>query len=148
MRRYWRWRWQCRFFCCDLQIREIMSAFTLEDLKELPLKAHRVDVPEFGKDKVAYVAELAMDEREERITAWWDEYKKETKKTDDIGSNSWILTACLCDENRVFVCNDAMEVARASQKFGKLGPVSMRLFSKAMEVNALSAAAVEELEKN
>lgn len=126
-----------------------MPAFSLEDLeKPLPLKAHRVDVPEFGEGKLAYVAELAMDEREERITGWWQEYKKQTGKTDETGTNSWVLTACLCDENRKFLCDDAMEVARASQKFGKLGPVSMRLFAKAMEVNSMSAAAVEELEKN
>ncbi len=127
-----------------------MSAFSLEDLAkaDLPLKAHRVDVPEFGKDKVAYVAGLGMNEREQRITAWWQDYKKDTKKQDEIGSNSWIIAACLCDENRVFLCDDAMAVSRAALKFGELGPVSMRLFAKAMDVNGLSAAAIEELEKN
>ncbi len=125
-----------------------MSAFSLDDIKELPLKAHAVPVPEFGAGKQAFVAELAMDEREERITSWWQDYKKQTNKTDEIGTNAWVLTACLCDESRKFLCGDAMEVARESKKFGKLGAVSMRLFSKAMEVNSISAAAIEELEKN
>jgi hypothetical protein len=121
--------------------------FTLEDLKtQLPLVAHKVPLPEFGKD--AYVAELAMDERELRITAWWQEFKAATKKQDEIGSNSWIAAACLCDEKRAFLCGDAMELSRTAQALGKLGTATARLFAKAMEVNAIGPAAIEELEKN
>jgi hypothetical protein len=46
----------------------------------LPLKAHSVPVPDFGAGKEAFVAELSMNEREQRIEAWWEEFKKETKR--------------------------------------------------------------------
>ncbi len=126
-----------------------MSAFSLDDLKTtLPLNAHRVDVPEFGAGKVAYVAELAMNEREERIEAWWNAYKKETAKQDDIGQNAWILAACLCDESRNLLCDSPTSLSQTAIKFGVLGTVAARLLLKAMEVNSISATAAKELEKN
>lgn len=125
-------------------------SLTLEDLLkvQLPLKAHAVEMPEYGAGAKAYVAELSMDEREERITHGWQEYKAGTKKTDDIGQNSFIAAACLCDENRNFLCGDAMAIARAAQTLGGFGNVSARLYAKAMTINSLSPPDVEELEKN
>ena len=126
-----------------------MSAFSLDDLKvTLPLKAHSVPVPQFGAGKEAFVAELSMNEREQRVDAWWEQYKSETKKEDTIGFKAWVIAACLCDSDRNFLCRDAMEVSRTSLEFGKLGTIGAVLYMKAMEVNSMSAAEAEELEKN
>jgi hypothetical protein len=127
-----------------------VSALTLEELlkPDLPLKAHPVPLPERGNGSTAFVAELSMDEREERVTKGWQSYLASTKKTDGIGETSWIAAACLCDSDRNFLCSDAMAIARAAQQLGQRGTVTFRLYSKAMQINSLSQAEVEELEKN
>jgi hypothetical protein len=123
---------------------------SLEELtkKELSLKAHAVDMPEYGDGAKAFVAELSMNEREERITQGWQEYKAGTKKTDDIGSTSWLAAACLCDEQRNFLCGDAMAIARAALDLGKKGNVTCRLINMAQKVNSIDPKDLEELEKN
>jgi hypothetical protein len=74
--------------------------------------------------------------------------QKGNQKEDGIGFKAWVVSACLCDANRNFLCRDAMEVSRTALTFGQLGTVGAVLYFKAMEVNSMSAAEAQELEKN
>jgi hypothetical protein len=132
-----------------------VSALTLDDISKarLPLKVHSVAVPEFGsngdgKPKEAFIAELSADERDSRIELAWNQYKRETAKQDNGGATAWMAAACLCDDSRNFLCPDPMTIARTAIELGKLGKVTVRLSSKALEVNGLGAADIEALEKN
>lgn len=127
-----------------------MSALSLSDIQvPLPLKAHRVPVPEFGEGMTAHVAELSSDERDARIDVGWEEHKKARGNKSQAGIRAWVAAACWCDESRAFVCKDLHEISLACEQLGQHFAVPVtRMFSKAQEVNGIGTEQIEALEKN
>ena len=141
-----------------------MPVLDLERLKTLPpVAAHKVPIPEL--DGEIYVAELTADERDLRIDIGWAEHKKARdaeKKAkgllnghgsvvdeSNVSLTSWIAAACLCDEQRQFMCGDLIEVSKGCEALATLkASVVQRIATKAQEVNAVGAAELEAIEKN
>lgn len=130
-----------------------MAVLTLEHLKTLAaapsLKAHPVPVYELGAARVAYVAELSADERDERLEVSWLAHKADTGQENNVGFRAWAAAACWCDASRAFVAKDAKAIAAVAAQLGGLDskPVT-RMFVKASELNGLTEEDVEDLEKN
>jgi len=130
-----------------------------------PVKAHKVPMPEMGGD--VWVAELTANERDLRIDIGWAEQKKavalekkaagqlngagQTSLVDEsnAGLTTWIALACLCDENREFLCKSVVDISQACDSLaGKKGAPIARIAAKAQEVNAVGQAELEAIEKN
>jgi hypothetical protein len=132
-----------------------VSALTLEDIAKakLPLASHSVPVPEFGqngdgKPKEAFVAELSMDERDERLDwAGTNTRRKPAKRTMSARPPGLPRPASAIRAGN-FLCGDVMAIARTAQSLGKFGNVAARLMAKAMEVNSIDPKTIEEMEKN
>lgn len=130
------------------------QVLTLDFLKEAgggpSLKAHPVPVYELKPAMIAWIAELSADERDSRLEIPWLAHKEATGQEDEAGFRAFVAAACLCSsEDRTFVAKDAKEIAEAAAMLGKQDsrPVT-RLFIKAAELNGLTAAAQEAIEKN
>ncbi len=106
-----------------------------------------VPTPEWGEGTGVYIAELTADERDTLETEWAqlkDTFDDET----NVGFRGWVVTFCLCDENRVFDANDYQERQKAFQSIGAKGAkVISRLFNVASKLNGLVREDIENLEK-
>jgi hypothetical protein len=130
-----------------------MSHVTLDFINQLASQSHlkvvKVAMPEWGEGKVAYIGQLSADERDDRLETGWVTRKERLGTEGNIGLRAFSVAACLCDEGRNWIANTREEVDQLADFLGKFpsGPVT-RLFEPASELNALTKAAVEELEKN
>ena len=113
---------------------------------QLPLKAHAVDVPEFGEGMQAWVAELSADDRDGFEVAW-AEYRKSKGQENSVGLRAFLVAACWCSPERKFIANG--DLPKVAQQLGAMpsAPVT-RLFDKASSINGIGEEAAKELEKN
>lgn len=112
------------------------------------LKAHAVDVPEFGDGVTAYIAELTAHDRDERLEVPWLKHREETGDTSNAGFRAFAVAACLCDESRKFQAESTAEIFELAGQLDKCDsrPVT-RLFNVAVEANDLNSSA-EDAKKN
>lgn len=114
------------------------------------LAIERIDVPEFGDDMIAWIAELSANEKEARIELPWLEHKKECDQENDVvGFRSFVVAACLCQsEARDFAAQDAKTIHKVAELLGRHGKAINRMYLVADRLNAVSEREIEGIEKN
>lgn len=115
-----------------------------------PLKCDAVAVPEFGAGMVAWIAELTQEEREERIEVPFSDYRKRTGRENNVGLRAFTVAACVCKtQARDFEAVDAKQIETLSTALAtRSGVPFLRMFAKVEQLNALTEADLDEIEKN
>jgi hypothetical protein len=122
---------------------------TIKGLGEKKLAAVRVTVHEWGEGLYAYIGQMSADERDDRLESNWMRRKEQFGRDDNAGFRAFAVAACLCDENRTWLAADEKAINALADSLGDRSAVPIsRMFNHACNLNGLTEADVEELEKN
>ena len=127
-------------------------ALTLDILRgELPpLQCVAVNVDEFGKGTVAWMAELTAQERDERIEKPWSEHCEETSDESNSGFRAFAVAGCWCHgEDRTFAAKGPAEIAEiAKVLLSRPSKPIARMYNVAASLNGLTQEELEGVKKN
>ena len=80
---------------------------------EIDLNVRVVPVPELGAGATVCIGEMTADEQDDRLWKPWNDFKDSTKQENNRRFRSFVVAACMCDENRNFTYEPEKLVAIA-----------------------------------
>lgn len=115
---------------------------------EVDLNVRLVPVPELGNGTTVCIGEMTADEQDDRLWKPWNDFKESTKQENNRRFRSFVVAACMCDENRNFTYEPEKLPAIAGKLAGKSAKAIQRMYLASSQLNGIGDVEVEKIEKN